>query len=143
MQENKRVVIAKRSVWTYYLWGFSIFFIIGFAALQIYKFKTSSLIYNVISLGLFIYSLYCLITIPSEMIVYENGRLIISPSRHEKIEILPAQIEYVTHRNSGRWWHGFGTVKLYVSGKEIKLRQVADIEGVTQDIQILKNGGSI
>lgn len=143
MQENKRVVIAKRSVWTYYLLGFSIFFIIGFAALQIYKFKTSSLVYNVISLGLFIYSLYCLITIPSEMIVYENGRLIISPSRHEKIEILPAQIEYVTHRNSGRWWHGFGTVKLYVAGKEIKLRQVADIEGVTQDIQILKNGGTV
>lgn len=137
MEENGSV-IAYRTIWV------AVFFIllsccmVVSVGILIAEYNLELLIMCVFCFGGAIYEGYYFFTVPKQIIVYEDGKLIINPERGEQTQILPEDIEVVTHRQTNRWYN-FGTLKITVNGKEIVLRQVANLEEVTAKLQKLKN----
>lgn len=138
MQENKRVVIAKRSSAVIITFIMLLAGVAMFTVMLVYNYNLEYLILDMVCAVFAVYELYNMVSVPSEMIVYKDGKLIIYPSKHDKIEISPKEIDSVTHRQLN-WWYGYGKLRINVNGKEIVLREVAGLESVTAELQRLKN----
>lgn len=141
MEEGTERIIARR---TNYLWIVLLLTTVGTVLSGIIYSESRGVENIIMCVGCAIITLVgivYLIILPTKMIVYRDGKLIISPRKGEVIEVFPAEIEYITYRTvSRRFSHG--TLRLSLKGREVVLRQVADLDRVVTELQTLKSTGS-